>query len=251
MATVNKQAIAAAFGRAAAHYEQHADLQRQSADVLLAMLPQRKYTHVLDAGCGPGWMSRHWRERHAQVTALDLSPPMLVQARQKDAADHYLAGDIESLPLATATFDLAWSNLAVQWCGNLSMALRELYRVVRPGGVVAFTTLVQGSLPELHQAWQAVDERPHANRFLPPDEIEQSLNAVHYQHYIQPITLWFDDALSAMRSLKGIGATHLHEGREPRILTRSQLQRLQLAWPQQQGRYPLTYHLFLGVIARE
>lgn len=41
-------------------------------------------------------MSRHWRERHAQVTALDLSPPMLVQARQKDAADHYLAGDIES-----------------------------------------------------------------------------------------------------------------------------------------------------------
>ncbi|WP_157826008.1 methyltransferase domain-containing protein, partial [Xanthomonas citri] len=100
MATVNKQAIAAAFGRAAAHYEQHADLQRQSADALLAMLPQRKYTHVLDAGCGPGWMSRHWRERHAQVTALDLSPPMLVQARQKDAADHYLAGDIESLPLA-------------------------------------------------------------------------------------------------------------------------------------------------------
>lgn len=91
-------------------------------------------------------MSRHWRERHAQVTALDLSPPMLVQARQKDAADHYLAGDIESLPLATATFDLAWSNLAVQWCGNLSTALRELYRVVRPGGVVAFTTLVQGSL---------------------------------------------------------------------------------------------------------
>lgn len=52
MATVNKQAIAAAFGRAAAHYEQHADLQRQSADALLAMLPQRKYTHVLDAGCG-------------------------------------------------------------------------------------------------------------------------------------------------------------------------------------------------------
>lgn len=251
MATVNKQAIAAAFGRAAAHYEQHAELQRQSADVLLAMLPQRKYTHVLDAGCGPGWMSRHWRERHAQVTALDLSPPMLVQARHKDAADHYLAGDIESLPLATATFDLAWSNLAVQWCGNLSTALRELYRVVRPGGVVAFTTLVQGSLPELHQAWQAVDERPHANRFLPPDEIEQSLNGVHYQHHIQPITLWFDDALSAMRSLKGIGATHLHEGRYPRILTRFAVAAIATGMAATTGAISSDVSSFLGVIARE
>ncbi|MGU0160747.1 hypothetical protein ACVXHB_12635 [Escherichia coli] len=50
MATVNKQAIAAAFGRAAAHYEQHADLQRQSADALLAMLPQRKYTRRTGRG---------------------------------------------------------------------------------------------------------------------------------------------------------------------------------------------------------
>ena len=68
---------------------------------------------------------------------------------------------------------------------------------------------------------------------------------------MQVVTLWFDDALSAMRSLKGIGATHLHEGREQRVMTRSQLQQLQLAWPQQQGKYPLTYHLFWGVIQRD
>ena len=70
-------------------------------------------------------------------------------------------------------------------------------------------------------------------------------------HQSISLTLEFDDALSAMRSLKGIGATHLHEGREPRVLTRSQLQQLQLAWPQRQGKYLLTYHLFAGVIARD
>ncbi len=196
-------------------------------------------------------MSRHWRERHAQVTALDLSPPMLAQARQKDAADHYLAGDIESLPLATATFDLAWSNLAVQWCGNYPRHSASCIGWCAPEAWWRLPRWCRDCYPNCIRRGRRWSERPHANRFLPPDEIEQSLNGVHYQHHIQPITLWFDDALSAMRSLKGIGATHLHEGRDPRILTRSQLQRLQLAWPQQQGRYPLTYHLFLGVIARE
>ncbi|SQB20867.1 biotin biosynthesis protein BioC [Citrobacter koseri] len=63
MAQVDKQAIAAAFGRAASHYEQHAELQRQSADALLALLAGRECAHVLDAGCGPGRMSRFWREQ--------------------------------------------------------------------------------------------------------------------------------------------------------------------------------------------
>lgn len=63
MAQVNKQAIAAAFGRAATHYEQHAELQRQSADALLAQLDGRAFSRVLDAGCGPGRMSRYWREQ--------------------------------------------------------------------------------------------------------------------------------------------------------------------------------------------
>lgn len=251
MAQVNKQAIAAAFGRAATHYEQHAELQRQSADALLARLDGRAFSQVLDAGCGPGRMSRYWREQGSEVCALDLSAQMLTEAQRHDVAHRYLLADIEAIPQAAATFDLAWSNLAVQWCSDLRGALRELYRVVRPGGTVAFSTLAQGSMPELRQAWRAVDEREHANRFLPVEQLENALHGWDVEYQSHAVTLWFDDALSAMRSLKGIGATHLHDGREPRVLTRSQLRQLQLAWPCLQGKYPLTYHLFLGVIQRD
>ncbi|MDM2743485.1 malonyl-ACP O-methyltransferase BioC [Citrobacter sp. Cu231] len=251
MAQVDKQAIAAAFGRAASLYEQHAELQRQSADALLARLEGRQFDHVLDAGCGPGRMSRYWRQQGSKVSALDLSAQMLAEAQRHDVAHHYLLADIEALPQASATFDLAWSNLAVQWCSDLRGALSELYRVVRPGGIVAFSTLAHGSMPELRQAWRAVDDREHANRFLPVEQLESALDGWNVDYQSHTITLWFNDALSAMRSLKGIGATHLHDGREQRLLTRSQLHQVQLAWPQQQGKYPLTYHLFLGVIQRD
>ncbi|MFP2237996.1 malonyl-ACP O-methyltransferase BioC [Pseudescherichia vulneris] len=251
MPPVNKSAIAAAFGRAASHYQQHDELQRQSAAALLAQLPGRAFNRVLDAGCGPGSMSRYWTDVGSQVTALDLSSQMLDQALYQHSAQHYVQADIEAMPLADEQYDLAWSNLAVQWCDSLPTALSELYRVVRPGGRVAFSTLVADSLPELHLAWQPIDRQPHANRFLTQTEIVAALAGYRCQHHTHTFCLTFDDALSAMRSLKGIGATHLHQGRAAYTLTRSHLQQIQLAWPKQQGRCALTYHIFTGVIRRD
>ncbi len=251
MATVNKQAVAAAFGRAAAHYHQHDELQRLSARQLLSQLPSRAFDRVLDAGCGPGSYSRYWRDKGCHVTALDLSAEMLEQAQRQQAADRYLQADIEAIPLPAGGFDLVWSNLAIQWCSDLHVALEGLYRQLSPGGTLAFTTLTAGSLPELNQAWRAVDQRPHANRFLPETALQEALVGYHSCSVATSITLAFPDALSAMRSLKGIGATHLHEGRSQQPLTRSRLQQLQLAWPSQAGEFPLTYHLFTGVISRD
>ncbi|WP_437890195.1 malonyl-ACP O-methyltransferase BioC [Phytobacter sp. V91] len=250
MTPVNKQAVADAFGRAAPHYRQHDGLQRQSTALLLSRLGELPVRKVLDAGCGPGATGHHWQQRGAEVTALDLSPRMLEEARLQRTAQHYIQGDIEAMPLPEAHFCLAWSNLAVQWCNSLPQALNELYRVVRPGGEIAFTTLAGGSLAELHQAWQAVDSGEHANRFLPPMQIYHALRGWQFTAGVETITLHFADAAEAMRSLKGIGATHLHGGRSGG-LTRGKLQQLQHAWPQENGLFPLSYQLFWGVIRRD
>ncbi len=87
-------------------YEQHADLQRQ----VLTSYWQCFHSVNTCTGRGlwTGWMSRHWRERHAQVTALNLSPPMLVQAPEGCRRPLLSGGRYRILPLATATFDLAW-----------------------------------------------------------------------------------------------------------------------------------------------
>jgi len=247
---VNKTAVARAFSRAATHYEQHAALQRLSGDALLALAPPDFGPHLLDAGCGTGWYSRHWRDRGCQLSALDLSSAMLHTARAQHSAHHYLLGDIDHLPLADASVDGVWSNLAVQWSSNLLQVLQQFLRVTRSGGSVLFSTLLAGSLHEVQQAWAQLDHHHHTNRFLSEAELIAATAQLPLQIQQQHITLHFPSALSAMRSLKGIGATHLHHGRSNGLLTRQRLDELERVWPQDQAGYRLSYHLLYGVLRK-
>ncbi|RYC48038.1 malonyl-ACP O-methyltransferase BioC [Pectobacterium zantedeschiae] len=247
----NKQAIAHAFGRAAAGYDRFAELQRISGERLLTLLPARSGLQVLDAGCGTGHFSRYWRQAGKNVTALDLSVEMLAYAREQHVADRYLEGDIEDLPLADSSVDISYSNLAVQWCDSLPRALAELYRVTRPGGVIAFATLADGSLSELSQAWQRLDGTQRTNRFLPLTAVDAACQP--YRHHLiqEREVCFFPDVLTLMKSLKGIGATWLHEGRTPGLLSRARLAALSACYPQEEGGYPLSYQLVYGVIYRD
>ncbi|MEN5016250.1 malonyl-ACP O-methyltransferase BioC [Erwinia sp. Eh17-17] len=248
---VDKQAVAAAFGRAAQSYNQHADLQRQCGEHLMALARPAHALQVLDAGCGTGWFSQRWRSAGHHVTALDLSEKMLQQAALSQAADRYQRGDIEALPFAAARFDRSWSNLAIQWCSDLPQALKELRRVTKPGGQVLFSTLLAGSLNEVQQAWQAIGGHAPVNRFVSLSQLEQA--AVGMPLALTPftLTLAFPDVLSLLRSLKGIGATHLHHGRDGQTLSRSRLQQLEQVWRRDARGCLLSYQLVSGVIECE
>lgn len=247
----HKQAIARAFGRSASCYDRFADFQRECGERLLARVAQHPGDEVLDAGCGTGYFSRRWQTLGKRVTALDLSEAMLAQAREHNSAASYRQGDIERLPLPDASVDIGFSNLAIQWCDSLPQALAELYRVTRPGGVIAFSTLAAGSLDELRRAWHRLDGSRRVNRFLPAAAIEDACRRYRYQLTAAPTTCFFPDVLSLMRSLKGVGATWLHEGRAAGCLSRGRLAALAERYPRQPQGYPLTYQQMLGVIERD
>ncbi|MNG59711.1 Malonyl-[acyl-carrier protein] O-methyltransferase [compost metagenome] len=248
---VNKQAVASAFSRAAGSYDAAAVLQRDVGERLLGMGAEHRGERLLDAGCGTGHFSRRWRELGKQVTALDLAPGMLAFARRQQAADHYLLGDIENVPLPAAAVDICFSSLVVQWCSDLPRALAELYRVTRPGGLILFSTLAEGSLAELGDAWQQVDGERHVNDFLPLAQIDAACAGYRHRLETERKTLHYPDVMALMRSLKGIGATHLHQGREAGLLSRRRLAALQAAYPRRGGEFPLSYHLVYGVIYRD
>jgi SAM-dependent methyltransferase len=96
-------------------------------------------TRLLDAGCGTGLLALLARLRGAQVTALDASPGLLAIVRQRLLEADVREGDLEALPFTDASFDAVTAVNSVFYAQDMAAAMRELVRVVRPGGRVVVT----------------------------------------------------------------------------------------------------------------
>jgi malonyl-CoA O-methyltransferase len=221
---LDKRSVRTAFARAAERYDAAAVLQREVADRLLARLdymriaPQR----ILDLGCGTGYAMPLLRKRYpgAHLVGLDIALAMTSMARVRTQRrlpfglgrhlnrSRFINADAESLPFADHSFDLVFSNLALQWC-NPDAVFRECRRVLRPGGLLLFTTFGPDTLKELRAAWNTVDPDPHVHLFIDMHDLGDALVRARFADPVmdvEPLTLTYVDVPSVLRDLKSIGA---------------------------------------------
>ncbi|MDQ6987692.1 MAG: malonyl-ACP O-methyltransferase BioC [Mariprofundaceae bacterium] len=220
---INSQRVKHAFGHSATTYDQHAVLQREAADRLLAHLEYTKIKpqRVLDVGCGTGYFTRLLRQRfsRAYVTAVDIAPPMLAVARREQprrmpwsAKTVFAAADACALPFADASFDLVASNLVMQCVGEPQQMLAEMRRVLAPGGLLLFSTFGRRTLRELRQSL-ADFSHEYAGLVLPFPDVTSLGDALMKLPVELPVTdsdlftLTYADAMALIRELKGLGAS--------------------------------------------
>lgn len=114
--------------------------------------------HVLDLGCGTGVLIPHILPRlgaSGRITALDLSGEMLRMAREKgfDGRVSLIQADAQRLPFLDASFDALFCNAALPHFSDRRVALREMARVLRPGGLLAISHPIgRGAVNRLHQS---------------------------------------------------------------------------------------------------
>jgi demethylmenaquinone methyltransferase/2-methoxy-6-polyprenyl-1,4-benzoquinol methylase len=89
---------------------------------------------VLDACCGTGDLAVAGRAAGGDVTGLDFSERMLERARRKAPNIRWIAGDLLALPFADTSFDAVTVGFGVRNVEDLEAGLRELARVLKPGG---------------------------------------------------------------------------------------------------------------------
>jgi SAM-dependent methyltransferase len=112
-------------------------LFRPLAEALLAAGPSPAGRRVLDVACGTGVVARLAAAAGGDATGIDVHPGMLDVARTLEPRVTWLAGDAVALPLPDASFDLAYCQQGLQFVPDLAAALRELHRVLVPGGRLA------------------------------------------------------------------------------------------------------------------
>jgi SAM-dependent methyltransferase len=107
----------------------------------LARLGDLSGRRVLDYGCGHGMAAVVLARRGARVTAFDLSAGYLAEAGRRATANgvrvDLVQADGQRLPFADASFDRVWGNAVLHHL-DIDTAGRELFRVLRPGGIAVF-----------------------------------------------------------------------------------------------------------------
>lgn len=91
---------------------------------------------ALDLACGTGDIARELASRGARVIGLDVTHRMLQLARQKTTSIGFVCADMTSLPFGDARFDVVSTGYGLRNVPDLPLALREMHRVLRPGGLV-------------------------------------------------------------------------------------------------------------------
>lgn len=253
----DKKRIRQHFGASAECYESSAILQREVCSRMLDRLDwvKLKPEIIVDAGSGTGWGVQGLLQKYpaARVMALDLSLPMLQQARNKGRWFHkpgLICADAEALPLADQSVDLIFSSLMLQWC-DPQIVFNEFLRVLRPGGLLMFATFGPDTLKELRHCWAQLDQVHHVNRFIDMHDLGDSLL---HSGFAEPVmdmdmmSLTYQHARTVMTDLKAIGANTTLQGQYRGLLTPRKLQRVLDAYERfrEQGMLPASYEVIYG-----
>ncbi len=259
MASVlNRRHVRAAFARAAEEYDAASVLFRRVGGELVERLdvvslkPQR----IVDLGTGTGYCARllERRYRGAQLVTIDCVWAMLRLARPRrrwGSRQRPVLAEAEAVPLSSASVDLVFSNLALPWC-DISRVLTEAARLLRPRGLLSFSTFGPDTLIELRQAWASIDAEAHVQVFPDMHDVGDVLLETGFADPVvdvDRVRLVYDDVSAALLDLRRVGVRNVLSQRRSTLTGKGRFAAFRSAYERLRdtgGRIPATFEIIYG-----
>jgi malonyl-CoA O-methyltransferase len=256
--SLDKRRVRAAFERAAATYDRAAVLQRRVADELVERLDIVRLapTRILDVGCGTGHAlaALERRFRGAEVIGLDIALAMLRRVPRRGRwlrRRPLVAADAEALPVASSSVELVFSNMVLQWC-DAERAMSEFVRVLRPGGLLIFSSVGPDTLGELRESWAETDGSVHVHPFADMHDVGDALLRVGFEAPVMDVerfTLTYPDVRGLLADLRALGVQNADGQRRAALTGPERFRRFESAYERRRdadGRIPATYEVVYG-----
>lgn len=216
--------VARRFGARAAHYDEHALLQREAAACLAGFIeetgglgPDLKSQLVVEIGCGTGLLSERLAPLAGRYLATDIAPEMLERCRQRLGQlpqASFAVADGESLTFAEPPAAIV-SNLAAQWFTDPVAGLR---RLAGHTACLAFAVPLAGSFPEWREAFLRMGREPGLLPMPRANEVLRALTGIpgtRTRFKTESHTLRYANARAFADSFRNIGADQPKPGYRP------------------------------------
>lgn len=184
---------------------------------MMERVRQRTVTSALDVGCGEGRFCRMLQPLGIRTVGIDPTEALLLRAREQDPGGDYRLGVAEHLQVEDASFDLVVSYLSLIDIADLDAALRELARVLTPGGSLLIANLTGFTTAGMVFGGRRPRGASKRAGYLDEHESQVSWGAISIKNWHRPLERYMEGLLTVGLQLRHFSEPRPYGGSEEKV----------------------------------
>lgn len=210
---------------------------------------------IIDLGAGVGLSTKSLLEHFtkSELFMVDHSFKSLRSHILENKKIYSVCANFTNIPFKDNEFDFVFSSSALHWELDIQSSFKEIYRILKPGGLFLFSSYGPDTLIELRSAWSRVDNFKHVNDFYDMHDIGDLMQSINFSDVVvdtENIIVKYERVSQLQKDLKNIGSKVLYSrDNKQSLFSMSEMKKMYFEYNKfrsKDGDLPATYEVIYG-----